>query len=112
MPLPWAAAVCAVNPAWWPALALTLAVRATSAYIISKRILGVKPNFALLPLEDLAAFVFWLAGFFGKTVVWRGRRYLLHSDGRFELLQDVSGTILTVPTSPVVAELAQASHPD
>ncbi len=26
------------------------------------------------------------AGFFGKTIIWRGRRYLLHSDGRFELI--------------------------
>jgi hypothetical protein len=34
----------------------------------------------------LAAFFFWLAGFFGSTVVWRGLRYHLHADGRFELL--------------------------
>jgi len=103
MPLPWAVTVCLVNPAWWPALPLTLAVRAASAYVVSTRVLGVKPNWALVPLEDFAAFAFWVAGFFGKTVVWRGRRYLLHSDGRFEPLQDVSG--VTVPVAAASSPL-------
>ena len=111
MPLPWALALCAVNPSWWPALVVTLMLRAASAYVVSTRVLGVKPNWALVPLEDLVAFTFWVAGLFGKTVVWRGRRYLLDSDGRFELLQDLSGAIRTAPSPPVVAGLAQASNP-
>jgi ceramide glucosyltransferase len=86
MPLAWACAVCAVNPAWWPVLPLTLAIRAASAYAVSKRVLHARLNWALLPLEDLAAVAFWIAGFFGSTVEWRGQRYRLHSDGRFELL--------------------------
>jgi ceramide glucosyltransferase len=89
MPLPWALAVCAANPAWWPALPLTLAVRAAAAYMVSTRVLRARLNWALVPLEDLAAFVFWVAGFFGKTIVWRGRRFRLHSDGRFELLTEI-----------------------
>jgi ceramide glucosyltransferase len=89
MPLPWAMAVCAVNPAWWPALVVTLGVRAAAAYVVSTRVLRVKLNWALVPLEDLAGFAFWIAGFFGKTIVWRGRRYRLHSDGRFELLTEI-----------------------
>ncbi len=89
MPIPWAVAVCVVNPAWWPLLVVTLAVRAAAAHLVATRVLRVRLNWALLPLEDLAAFVFWVAGFFGKTIVWRGRRYRLHSDGRFELLTEV-----------------------
>jgi ceramide glucosyltransferase len=37
----------------------------------------------LLPLQDFASFVLWLAGFFGNTVSWRGRRYVIFRDGRF-----------------------------
>jgi ceramide glucosyltransferase len=88
MPLPWALAVCAVNPAWWPVLPLTLAIRAASAYMVSTRVLHARLNWALMPLEDLAACAFWIAGFFGSTIEWRGRRYRLHSDGRFELMQE------------------------
>jgi ceramide glucosyltransferase len=86
MPVPWALAVCAVNPAWWPVLPLTLAIRGAAAYMVSTRVLHAKLNWALMPLEDVAAFAFWIAGFFGSTIEWRGRRYRLHSDGRFELL--------------------------
>ncbi|HEY1755071.1 MAG TPA: bacteriohopanetetrol glucosamine biosynthesis glycosyltransferase HpnI [Bryobacteraceae bacterium] len=101
MPLPWAVAVCAMNPAWWPAMVLALAVRAASAYVVSTRVLGVQPNWALVPFEDFAAFGFWLAGFFGKTIVWRGRRYLLHSDGRFELLYEVAAEPLAIGLAQV-----------
>lgn len=90
MPLPWALALCALNPSWWAGwaivLPLTLAIRAASAYMVSTRVLHARLNWALMPLEDLAAWVFWIAGFFGRTVEWRGRRYRLHPDGRFELL--------------------------
>jgi len=86
MPIPLAFLVCAVNPAWWPVLVPTLLVRGLAAYMVSARVLRAKINWLLLPLEDAIAFGFWFAGFFGNTIVWRGRRYRLLSDGRFELL--------------------------
>ena len=86
MPLPLALLVCAAWPAWWPVLPVALGVRALAAYTVSARVLRAKINWVLLPIEDLMGFCFWIAGFFGNTISWRGRRYRLFSDGRFELI--------------------------
>ncbi len=86
MPLPLSIALVAVNPATWPYALAVVAMRFAAAYVISVRVIRVKLNWLLLPVEDLAEFCFWVAGFFGKTIIWRGRRYKLHSDGRFELI--------------------------
>jgi len=86
MPFALALLACAIHPRLWPASLLTVVARAIAAYVVSARVLRTSINWLLLPLEDLLAFIFWIAGFFGNTVVWRGRRYLLRADGRFELL--------------------------
>jgi ceramide glucosyltransferase len=39
-------------------------------------------------VQDVASFVFWVAGFHGDTITWRSRRYRLLRDGRFELLRE------------------------
>jgi ceramide glucosyltransferase len=91
MPLPLALLLCAGRPAWWPVLVVTLAVRLSAAYMVSARVLRARINWWLLPIEDINSFCFWLAGFFGNTIVWRGRRYRLYSDGRFELLISPAG---------------------
>ena len=86
MPLPLALMVFAFSPSWWPVLPFTIVVRAISAYMVSARVLRSRLNWFLLPIEDLMGFCFWLAGFFGNTISWRGRRYRLFADGRFELI--------------------------
>jgi ceramide glucosyltransferase len=86
MPFPLALLVCMFSPTWWPVLPLTIVVRTLAAYAVSWRVLRAKINWLLLPLEDVMGFCFWIAGFFGNTISWRGRRYRLFGDGRFELI--------------------------
>jgi ceramide glucosyltransferase len=82
--LPWALLLLATVPAWWPLAAATVTMRLIGAWLTSAVILKDRLAWWMLPLSDLASFGFWLAGFFGNTIVWRGRSYHLHGDGRFE----------------------------
>jgi ceramide glucosyltransferase len=84
-PLPLAIIVCALAPSWWPVLIIAAVFRALAAWSTSAWVLGVPPHWGLVILQDILSFGFWLAGFFGNTIMWRGRRYYLYSDGRFEL---------------------------
>ena len=86
MPLPLALLLTAWNPALWPVLLVALAIRGVAAWAVSELVLHARINWLLLPLEDIAGFCFWIAGFFGNTILWRGRRYMLESDGRFRLI--------------------------
>ncbi len=84
MPLPIALIAGAIAPALWPAAAVLILIRFGAAYIVSARVLRARVNWWMLPIEDLFTFCFWIAGFFGNTVIWRGHRYRVLADGRFE----------------------------
>ena len=87
-PLPLALLLWAAWPAWWPLAGAALLLRAAAAWATAGTVLH-DPLTArlwwLVPVQDLAGFAVWIAGFFGNTILWRGRKYRLLADGRFEL---------------------------
>jgi ceramide glucosyltransferase len=87
-PLPLGLLLWALHPDWWPAVILALTLRSLAAWSTCVWILKTKPRYHLLLAQDLLSFLFYLAGFFGNTIVWRGRRYYLYPDGRFEPVRD------------------------
>jgi ceramide glucosyltransferase len=100
MTLPLALLMFAAAPEWWPAAMAAVMLRMASACVVS-RVARARIDWLLLPVEDVVAFVFWIAGFFGSTIDWRGRRYLVHSDGRFELAADHAPvTAVSIPDEP------------
>ena len=84
MATPVALLSCVIAPRLWLAAIVVVGIRAVAAYAVASRVLRARINWALLPAEDLLAFCFWIAGFFGNTIVWRGRRYRVFADGKFE----------------------------
>jgi hypothetical protein len=60
--------------------AVALASRFALGYCMQRRF-GLRTNYWLVPLHDLAAFAVYVSCFFGGTVMWRGNRYRVHSDG-------------------------------
>lgn len=86
-PLPLAILLALLWPAAWPALAVTALLRAAAAHAVSGWVLAdplCRRYWYLVPVQDILSFIFWIAGFFGNTIEWRGRRYLLLRDGRLQ----------------------------
>ena len=84
-PVPVALFVSSLWPSLWPLMAITITLRSAAAWIVATHILGERVPWLLLPLQDILGFAFWIAGFFGNSIQWRGRRYLLNRDGTMEL---------------------------
>lgn len=60
---------------------LALACRMILCACVSYRFAIPARSWWLLPVRDVSAFVVFLLSYFGATVVWRGRRYHVRSDG-------------------------------
>jgi len=88
-PLPLALALWAARPGWWPVALAAVALRALAGWATAGHVLRdplTRRLWWLVPVQDFASFAAWVGGFFGNTILWRGRKYYLLPDGRFELL--------------------------
>ena len=88
-PLPLALALWLWEPRLWPVALAAVLLRAAAGWVAVYRVLrGSLTIFQWLcvPLQDMLSFFFWIAGFFGNTVLWRGRQYQLGRDGRIALI--------------------------
>src|SRR5205814_8070787 len=89
-PLALALLLVAARPAWWPMLPAALLLRAAAGWATAGLVLRdpfTRRLFFLGPLHDVNGFVVCIAGRFGHTVIWRGRKDHLEPDGRSQLVQ-------------------------
>jgi ceramide glucosyltransferase len=88
-PLPLALLLWLLAPKLWPLVAVTALFRALAACSTAKWVLHdplTRRRWWLIPFQDLISSLVWVAGFFGNTIDWRGRRYKLLQDGRFQFV--------------------------
>ena len=88
-PLPIALLLLALDAGWWPVALLTVLIRLAAAWATSACVLHdplCARRWYLIPVQDIASVLFWVAGFFGNTITWRGREYRLDREGRFRLI--------------------------
>jgi ceramide glucosyltransferase len=89
IPLPLALLLWVAQPAWWPLAAATIALRAVAGWATAGLVLRDALTgrlFFLVPVQDILSLAMWIGGFFGNTILWRGHKYYLRPDGRFELV--------------------------
>ena len=88
-PLPLALLLWLAAPKLWPLVAVTAVFRALAAWSTAVWVLHdplTRRRWWLIPLQDMISACVWVAGFFGNTIDWRGRRYKLLRDGRFQFV--------------------------
>jgi len=87
-PLPLAVLLCIVWPRAWPLLLLTFVLRGGAGVATAKFVLNdplFRRQWWLLPIQDILAFLVWLGGFLGDTIVWRNRKCTVLRDGRLHV---------------------------
>ncbi|MGI8991573.1 MAG: glycosyltransferase [Bryobacteraceae bacterium] len=88
-PLVPALILAALFPRWWPLAGIAILLRLSNAAALAGSVLKVRLDaefWLLLPIQDLVSFPCWVAGFFGSTTLWRGRRLKIQKDGKFSSL--------------------------
>jgi len=81
----WALVALAAGQVW--AGALALGIRIAAGILVGKAVLrapGIAADAWMIPFRDLFGFAVWLGGLFGNEVMWRGKRLVLHPDGRVQ----------------------------
>ena len=87
-PLPLAILLCALWPATWALLPVTLLLRgwaaaATAIFVVRDPLF--REQWWLLPVQDVLGFLVWFGGFVGDTIVWRDRKCTVLRDGRLQV---------------------------
>jgi ceramide glucosyltransferase len=98
-------------PRLWPVAAVTVLFRALAAWSTAGWVLHdplTGRRWWLIPIQDLMSALVWLLGFFGNTINWRGRRYKLLPDGRFQFVTSAAET--TGETRDIREERDAAFH--
>jgi ceramide glucosyltransferase len=72
---------------WWPLSAAVIALRYLAAWRTSRAI-QASVSYIELPVQDVASMLVWAAGFFGREIVWRKRRFALDRWGRFQAINE------------------------
>ncbi|MCS7314276.1 MAG: bacteriohopanetetrol glucosamine biosynthesis glycosyltransferase HpnI [Bryobacterales bacterium] len=88
-PLPLVVLSLLAAPWAWPWAAVTVAARAVAAWSVARLVLAdplFRRSWWLLPVEEMLSFAFWVAGFCGNAITWRGREYVLERNGRIRPL--------------------------
>jgi len=88
-PLPLVLLLCAFETRAWPLLLLTVGFRAAAAVAAAGWVLAdplTRERWWLVPVQDVLSFFIWIAGFFGSTIYWRGRKCYVLRDGRFRIV--------------------------
>jgi ceramide glucosyltransferase len=79
-PLPLALLDVLLNsPSGFLIAACAVSCRMLLYFSVERAFKVARPSYALLPVQDLVAFVVFIVSFFGQTVVWRGLKYRLTS---------------------------------
>ena len=77
----------------WAMVALTFFIRFVTAFfggVVLMKDVTLLKFFWLIPLRDWLGFGIWLASFIGKTIEWRGSRFVVERSGKIEPVREIS----------------------